>query len=494
MSNNRFSILLESLMEAANLKNITLAQELQYDVSYISKWVNGRMLPSEKGLDKILRGISRCITCSLQKENQELLYHKYNVSCEQDLEDVIYDNLLIEYNYVKDLKVDTGSEIAPQIAYFPELTLLQFVSKMRHPVLRNVQSLEVVAMLDLLAMDKNCQLVVAELQHSDNSSIRMYPGVHFSMLIDTSLEHGNVLRNTELLLNMINNFSTVNFNLYESKQAIGKAIFTVEGSFTISGMITDSNHCIAVTTSENAEISNVMYHKLKSFCTHSNKLLEHTNMIDFLLDNSYMKSILSERHQWLISSVTEHFLPDDLFEEMMDNIPEEEKNADVIAMVYKIHALTRNILEETRTKVILYDSALQNLMVTGELDFFNYKIYLNTEQRIRYLKSLVDLMDRNKEMEIRILSKETLPNFQLISTPNVFGADSFTHIRMNNRSEPNNIKMLTKSSIRRILYDAFGEIWSKLGEEAAEEAHKLITQISRSLHFLSKTEQCDDAG
>lgn len=34
---NRFSILLEHLLEVAEVKNYTLAKRLQYDVSYISK-------------------------------------------------------------------------------------------------------------------------------------------------------------------------------------------------------------------------------------------------------------------------------------------------------------------------------------------------------------------------------------------------------------------------------------------------------------------------
>ena len=56
---NRFSKLLEQLMMKADLKNYTLAQELQYDVSYISKWVSGRMLPAEKRSEKVLHVISK---------------------------------------------------------------------------------------------------------------------------------------------------------------------------------------------------------------------------------------------------------------------------------------------------------------------------------------------------------------------------------------------------------------------------------------------------
>ena len=51
---NRFSLLLERLMATANVKNATLAQALQYDVSYISKWLNGRSTPAKKGVEQVL--------------------------------------------------------------------------------------------------------------------------------------------------------------------------------------------------------------------------------------------------------------------------------------------------------------------------------------------------------------------------------------------------------------------------------------------------------
>ena len=58
---NRFSILLEHLLEVAEVKNYTLAKRLQYDVSYISKWVSGRMLPAKKTEKHVMEGISACV-------------------------------------------------------------------------------------------------------------------------------------------------------------------------------------------------------------------------------------------------------------------------------------------------------------------------------------------------------------------------------------------------------------------------------------------------
>ena len=70
---NRFSKLLQHLMSIAELKNSTLAQELQYDVSYISKWINGRIIPAEKTEKTILEGISRCIVDTASQKGLEIL-------------------------------------------------------------------------------------------------------------------------------------------------------------------------------------------------------------------------------------------------------------------------------------------------------------------------------------------------------------------------------------------------------------------------------------
>ncbi len=45
---NRFSTLLEELISISGVKNSGLAKALQYDASYISKWVSGRCSQQKK--------------------------------------------------------------------------------------------------------------------------------------------------------------------------------------------------------------------------------------------------------------------------------------------------------------------------------------------------------------------------------------------------------------------------------------------------------------
>lgn len=67
---NRFSILLEHLMSVADLKNSVLAKAVQYDDSYISKWISGKLLPTEKNHEATLQAISTCVVDSLTERGR----------------------------------------------------------------------------------------------------------------------------------------------------------------------------------------------------------------------------------------------------------------------------------------------------------------------------------------------------------------------------------------------------------------------------------------
>lgn len=185
---NRFSILLEHLLEVAEVKNYTLAKRLQYDVSYISKWVSGRMLPAKKTEKRVMEGISACVVDEATDDGRDLLLREYSVSIPSDLKAAIYDNLIAEYDYLQE-ELDSGeARIGPYTDFWAELNMLQYLTKMAHPVLRRVSQLDIVAVMDLMEMAREYRLKVANLQNGQLVDQRSYDNVYFKLMIDISRE------------------------------------------------------------------------------------------------------------------------------------------------------------------------------------------------------------------------------------------------------------------------------------------------------------------
>lgn len=457
---NRFSGLLKHLMTVAKLKNYTLAKELQYDESYISKWVTGTLLPTEKTSEKIFRDISRSVVTSVDDEGLNMLYGQYQLDNRQDLEEAIYDNLVAEFNYVMDLKDSTGSEVAQKTSYYPELTIAQFMQKMRHPVLRQVKSLDVISASDILSLDRHYQLALAELDSGGNTNVsqRSWPGVHFSMLINLNVPNTNNTYNVQFILNLLTNLSNVDFQLYACPQAQGKIIFAVKDAYSISGMIMDETHCLSVTTSEEEKNCNAIYDRLQSLCSQDMLVVRRTTMPELLRTNQYMQYTFSRNQRWLISHMTEHFLPDDLFEELADTYCQMRPEIDR-ATLTRMHKLTSNVLESMPIRMIICENGVNDFAVTGRVDFFNTKMNLTPEQRLRCLQYVCELPEKNSALTFGILKNDRFSDLQHIPAPTMFLSDGVCYLRLNRSGPTYNLSTLNRVQVCDQFRDFFEDIW-----------------------------------
>ena len=475
---NRFSSLLKHLMTIANLKNYTLAKELQYDESYISKWVTGSLMPTEKTHEKVLQDISRCIVRSLDDDSWATLLSDYQLTDRDDLEQAIFDNLEAEYRYVMDLKESTGSEVAPKTTFYPELTLAQFLSKMHHPVLRNVKDQQVISAMDILSLDRSYQLALSMLNNPKNVSSRNYPGVSFSMLINLDSPSRDIVYDVTFLLNLLSALADINFNLYTCPQAIGKLIFSVRDAYSISGMIIDENHCISVTTSEDTKNCNGIYDRLSSLCGQESLVLRKTSMKSMIRDRSYVQSIFARNHRTVIGFFCEHMLPKELFEELLLEycVLEPEASAEDLRQA---NTLCQNMIKEMGGKLLIFENALLEFAVTGEVDFFNRKFHLTPEQRLEYLQYAQVLLN-NDRMQVGILKGGSISDIQHIPAPNLFLSDTMCHLRLKRTSKTNQIGIVNKVQVCDMFRTFFDAVW----EDPRFSVIKDPANIEDFLHYI----------
>ncbi|MFQ8907316.1 MAG: hypothetical protein ACLR7K_09910 [Subdoligranulum sp.] len=68
------------MLEVAEVKNYTLAKRLQYDVSYISKWVSVACCLPKRLKSAVMEGISACVVDEATDDGRDLLLREYSVS------------------------------------------------------------------------------------------------------------------------------------------------------------------------------------------------------------------------------------------------------------------------------------------------------------------------------------------------------------------------------------------------------------------------------
>lgn len=474
---NRFSNLLEHLMDVTDIKNYVLAKELQYDVSYISKWVSGQMLPSAKTETAVMQGISRCIVKDGSEEGREALMADYQVTNSEDLEGAIYDNLMAEYNYVKDTQKETGNTVAPQTSYYPKLNMPQYISKMHHPVLRRVKSLEIMALIDLMSIEREYRLQIASMESGLLAEQYDYPDVHYSMIIDLGGTQMDYIYDVVFLVNMLANMTHIDFKLYGSAAAGGRAMFCVKDDFMISGMLMESNVCMSVTTSEDPANCDVLYRYIHSLCSRERLLFRSTSMIEMLQKNDYVRTILSPNHRLLVGHMTEHFLSDELFEEISAQLvkTETENYAITLDELRWFHALTKRSYEEAQVRIVFIGSAFSEFAVTGDLDFFNLKVKLTPKQRLRYMEDLCKSITECDNLLCRLVYGRLTSDFLYLSNQWLFLSDGTSYLRLGSGRSKDSLHVINHADVKSAFHCFYEAVWNQ-GQDIVVSARGSILQ------------------
>lgn len=488
---NRFSTLLEHLMEVAELKNSTLAKELQYDVSYISKWLGGQ-LPSAKTDEAVMKGISRCAARKSTEAGRQKLLEDYQVSSLRDLEGAIYDHLMAEYTYVRNTQKDIESAVAPKTLFFPKLNMRQYITRMHHPVLRRVKSLNIMAVMDLMSMDREYRMQIARIESGSSSQQWSYPDVHFSMVIDLETVHKDPVYDAVFLLNMLTDMTRIDFRLYGARSAFGRALFAVKNEFSISAMLTQGLDCLSVVVSEDPDNTNIIYSTIQGLCRRERLLVRKTSMDELLTDNTYARSLIAANQRLLFGHLTEHFVPCDLLETLMAQLVQDHTPVVSAVQMRWFHALSERRFEEMPIQILFYEAALSSFAVEGIIDFYNLKIHLTPAQRLIYIRNLRRVLYDNPNLEVKLIYGRLYHDFQYNANQYVFLTDSNAFLSLDGQEFQDSMYIVNHADMHETFSRFYDEVWNNREDVVISDRDTVLAYVDhivQQVEMIARLEQ-----
>ena len=456
-SGNAFGERLEQILTAANVKNYTVAKALNYDVSYISKWINGKAVPSRKNLEKTVSAIAKAVSEQGSGESFRTLCRRMGAETQEQIYTKTREELKNAYFQTTGVSGDKKSminnaslRISPESRY---PLLLDYAEK-----LDTEKSLDIAVVADIFSLDHGSKLRMAGINNHRFTTNERRKDVKLSYVIDLSKLNENSIYDVILLIHMMTCYSLLDFHLYYSKMASDKLVIAVKNEFSGVSMLGNDRKFLCTAASGDKDKADELYESIRGSINPDSSLFFETDMESLLDSHEYLQTLLSQNTRWLVGHVTEHFLPPELFDIFLEQCF--EPGSDTAEEARRAHILTLNAIERGQLRIMVYNRALVDFVLSGEMDFFNNKVILNPEQRKQTLIYIDEIMRKVEKNNVKLVIDGFSDDFKYITNPCIFLSDSMDYLRLENQIYENNL-MLVKDDAMRKIFDVFFEnIWN----------------------------------
>lgn len=453
MEVNAFAAELQKLLRITNTKSVTLAKAVQYDLSYISKWLSGKMLPSEKNIDEVIQNIILCI-CGNGEEKLQAEY-----GCTGSL---LRNNLTVELREQYDKSRPREVTAAFQGSR-PIFDMISAIDK------RVYEAAKVLAVIDILSLPHESRLVMAGIKDGYFSSQNL--NQTYEMII--SLNSSDCVYDSIFMIHMLTSFSCIDFKLYCNPAAQGKLIYSMDDEVVSAFLFPGNKDCIGV-----GELSNGMdiRQNLSTLINQENLMFRQSSIPYMIACKDYIQALISPNIKWLIGHPTELLLPQDVFEELITGEPNDTE-------LRKLYALSQNVLHNKTAKVMIYESTMTNIAVDGVIDFYNKPVKLKPQQILRCLDYYAELTGMGAE--IKLIDGGFSEDFRYITNPCMFLSDLTCYLRLENNRYEDNILLLNYRGVKDLFNHFFDTVWTQRTDVVTSDKEAICEKMK---HYRKSAE------
>lgn len=499
MVNVEFGKNIEKLLQFSGQKNYSLAKELGYDVSYISKWISGTMLPASKNIKNICEKTAKFVVDNATEIHkcEILAYYKLDInkyssdeSIIQYIQDMLNESYLFSSqkkankNYIKVGKENT--EQCNSLLYIKPRLLKKHLDEDIMDLTKKEIKNDVILLADLFSLGKDDKLHIAGIRSGSTIKTEM-KNVRIRFLISFDENADDIIFNTILLMNMIKIYSNINFTFYSCKHAQYSLTSVIkENSFTYT-VYTDTKQCLFTNVSQDPKVVQDIYESLEEMIeTRSRITFLEKNPREIILEKNYIEYMIGRDLRWLIGNMSELFMPSDLFLEIGKIVFGESK--EIVDELKNIDAILQNAIYKSDIQILMYENAIRQYISNGILSFFNTTITLSLEQRQRHIEYMEKILKENEDIDIKLINGNLVDDFKNKENPTAYLSRNINIIKGNfdEYSEYENKYLIIRDNrLDNIFKRFFKEVWESERYNISKFKEEAIIRISDLLNYIN---------
>lgn len=499
MVNVEFGKNIEKLIQFSGQKNYSLAKELGYDVSYISKWISGTMLPASKNIKNICEKTAKFVVDNATEIHkcEILAYYKLDInkySSDESIIQYIQDMLNESYLFSSQKKanknyIKVGKENAEQcnsLLYIKPRLLKKHLDEDIMDLTKKEIKNDVILLADLFSLGKDDKLHIAGIRSGSTIKTEM-KNVRIRFLISFDENADDIIFNTILLMNMIKIYSNINFTFYSCKHAQYSLTSVIkENSFTYT-VYTDTKQCLFTNVSQDPKVVQDIYESLEEMIeTRSRITFLEKNPREIILEKNYIEYMIGRDLRWLIGNMSELFMPSDLFLEIGKIVFGESK--ETVDELKNIDAILQNAIYKSDIQILMYENAIRQYISNGRLSFFNTTITLSLEQRQRHIEYMEKILKENEDIDIKLINGNLVDDFKNKENPTAYLSRNINIIKGNfdEYSEYENKYLIIRDNrLDNIFKRFFKEVWESERYNISKFKEEAIIRISDLLNYIN---------
>lgn len=380
--NNNFGSLLKELIIESNTKEKIVSQKLGYDSTYLSKWITGKNLPSQKNVESICQSLAEIFSENKNiEEIKSSLIHAY-------YSDLGFSQL--ESNINKNISVTTTDTDVTDL-------ILEILQQLEYI---GIKDITINTTLNLFQdFEYHMETIIAKLHNMDLESLKINMCASFD-----NYEYNPIIFCNNILSLASGNFF-IDFNIYKQNTETPK-ILVINDVFALN-IVHLKNVVFLCYYSFDKKYIEAITNSYSLTVRHMEKVLSYVMPISLRKTNVQLNQFIQNNMSILFSESPAILIPKGI----INNIAENNKNniekkewEEYTNYITQISNVFEKYTKNNNVKILIYESMLLQYINSGAIEIGGQKHVFTKEQIKEHILNICKCMKENENIEFYTIS------------------------------------------------------------------------------------------